>query len=108
MSTSSLGRRARKPVTGEQLAGMKDLGRSELVRGRVVLASPTFRDHGRVEFRIASELHAFVEPRNLGQVLVGEGGVYTGRTPDTVRGADVLFISHERHATCSTGSGYLD
>jgi Uma2 family endonuclease len=43
----------------------------------------------------------------LGIVKVGEVGIYTHRRPDTVRGADVLFISNERHAQL-TSSGYLD
>lgn len=37
----------------------------------------------------------------------GETGLYTHRDPDTVRGADVLFVSHDRLAEASPNS-YLD
>lgn len=43
----------------------------------------------------------------LGEVMVGEVGIDTGRDPDTVRAADVLFISHERLKKASP-EGFLD
>ncbi|QLQ07417.1 MAG: hypothetical protein HZY76_16305 [Anaerolineae bacterium] len=43
----------------------------------------------------------------MGKVLVGEVGIYTGRNPDTVRGADVIFISHARLAQVKSAS-FLD
>jgi Uma2 family endonuclease len=94
-------------ITGEQLAKMSGLGRCELVRGRIVHASPTSRQHAKVEVRFAHELHAFVKSQRLGEVLVGEAGVYTRRGPDTVRGADVAFLSAERAAACRP-DGFLD
>jgi Uma2 family endonuclease len=94
-------------ITGEELAAMGDLGRCELVEGRIVKLSPTKMPHGRYEFEIARFLGNFVEKHNLGVVMVGEVGVYTHRDPDTVRGADVLFISHERLAQVTPG-GFLD
>lgn len=39
--------------------------------------------------------------------MVGEVGVYTERNPDSVRAADVLFISHERLEQ-SQSEGFLD
>lgn len=94
-------------ITGEELAAMGDLGRCELVEGRVVKLSPTKMLHGRYEFEMARFLGNFVEEHNLGVVMVGEVGVYTRRNPDTVRGADVLFISHERLAQVTPG-GFMD
>lgn len=94
-------------ITGEELAAMGDLGRCELVEGRVVKLSPTKMPHGRYEFEIARHLGNFVKKHNLGEVLVGEVGVYTHRNPDTVRGADVLYISHERLAQVTPG-GFMD
>jgi Uma2 family endonuclease len=88
---------------------MPDVGRSELVRGRIVCANPTSPEHGRIEANFASELRSFVQARRLGRVLVGEVGVYTGRSPDTVRGADVLYISTERLERCADPKrGFLD
>lgn len=43
----------------------------------------------------------------LRKVCIGDTGIYTHRNPDTVRGADVLFISNERYAQV-TSSSYLD
>ncbi|MBX3055205.1 MAG: Uma2 family endonuclease [Anaerolineae bacterium] len=94
-------------ITGEELAAMGDLGRCELVEGRVVKLSPAKMLHGRYEFEMARFLGNFVEEHNLGVVMVGEVGVYTRRNPDTVRGADVLFISHERLAQVTPG-GFMD
>ena len=37
----------------------------------------------------------------------GEVGIYTSRDPDTVRGADALFISHERYGRWRRGA-FLD
>ena len=96
------------PVTGEALALTPDLGRCELVRGRLVLATPTFREHGRVEGNFFRAIDSFVESRKLGKVLVGEVGIWTGRDPDTIRGADVAFLSSERYARCGAKRGFLD
>ena len=95
-------------ITGEELARMPEIGRSELVEGRIVRMSPTGFRHGGVELRIGTVLNAFVEPLRIGRVLVGEVGIYTRRNPDTVRGADVLFISNERYARASKDKAFLD
>jgi Uma2 family endonuclease len=95
-------------VTGDELARTPNLGRCELVEGRVVSMSPTGFLHGDIELRFGVALRAFVEPRRLGHVLVGEVGIFTRRDPDTVRGADVLFISNERFAHKTPGRAFLD
>jgi Uma2 family endonuclease len=96
-------------VTAEEFAKMPDLGRCELVRGRIVLASPAYRDHGRIESNFHHAIRSFAEPRGLGKVLVGEVGICTGRDPDTVRGADVAFLSAERYARSKEATrGFLD
>ena len=99
--------RRAEPVTGEELARIPDLGPGELVRGKFVPTSPTGWFHGRYVNAIAKHLTRFAEERDLGEVLTGEVGIYTARDPDTVRGADVLFISHERLARVVSRS-YLD
>jgi Uma2 family endonuclease len=97
-----------KLITGEELARMPEIGRSELVEGRIVRMTPTGFRHGAVELRVGEVLSAFVEPLRIGRVLVGEVGIYTRHNPDTVRGADALFISHERYARASKEKAYLD
>ena len=69
--------------------------------------SPTKPQHGRCEYRFSRFLGSFVDERNLGEVHVGEVGIYTHRDPDTVRGADLLFVSHERLAQATPGD-FLD
>ena len=94
-------------ITGEELAGMTLGGRSELVGGRRVMLSPTQRTHGKVEGRFYSAIAAVVAREDLGEVMVGEVGIYTQCNPDTVQGADVLFMSHGRLAQLR-GTAFLD
>lgn len=94
-------------ITGEELYQMPDLGRCELVDGRIVPLSPTGRPHGRATARLTTRLSNFVESHDLGEVLTTDPGVYTRRDPDTVRAPDVTFISHDRLAGCKE-DGYLD
>lgn len=95
-------------ISAEELARMPPAGRCELVRGRIVRASPTCPEHARIEASFCEALRSFVRPRRLGEVLVGEVGVTTGRNPDTIRGADVAFVSTERYATCRGTRGFLE
>jgi len=92
--------------TGEELAEAGDPGPCELVEGRIVPMSPSGNEHGSYESNFHHALRSFVQAHRLGKVQVGEVGIYTRRNPDTVRGADVLFISNERYAQQTT-SGYL-
>jgi Uma2 family endonuclease len=94
-------------ITGEELYRLGDIGRCELVDGRIVYMHPTGHPHGSYESNFSHVLRSFVDARRCGKVLVGEVGVYTRRDPDTVRGADVVFISGERHAKIESSS-YLD
>ena len=60
--------------------------------------TPTGDAHGAIEANVAAELQAYAREKNLGKVRSGEVGIYVRRNPDTVRAADVLYISHERYA----------
>lgn len=70
--------------------------------------SPTGFPHGIAESTIASILNAFVRPRKRGYVLTGEVGIYTKRNPDSIRAADVAFISRARYAQLRVSKGFLD
>jgi Uma2 family endonuclease len=94
-------------ITGQELLALGDIGPCELIEGRIIPMSPVGNWHGGVEVNIAAELRTFVRAHKLGRVQGGEVGVYTRRNPDTVRGADALFISHERYAG-QTSDGYLE
>jgi len=84
-------------ITGEELLEMPGLGPCELVEGRIVPMSPTGGEHGFIEGTVTFELKTFVNQKKLGWVLTGEAGIFTKYNPDTVRGADILFISKDRH-----------
>ena len=94
-------------ITGEELLEMGDIGPCELVEGRIIKMSPVKTPHGKYESRLDRILAAYVEEKNLGEVMVGEIGLYTHRDPDTIRGADLLYISHARLAEATPG-GFLD
>ncbi len=94
-------------ITGEELAAMGDIGRTELVKGEIIHLMPTGHPHSFYEGNITIALGIFVRKHQLGRVLPGEVGIYTHRQPDTVRGADVAFISHERLAQVQSKS-FLD
>ena len=94
-------------ITGEELAAMGNIGRTELVKGEIIHLMPTGHPHSFYEVNLATFLNVFVRTHKLGRVLGGEVGIYTHRQPDTVRGADVAFISHERLAQVQSKS-FLD
>lgn len=94
-------------VTGDELLAMGDIGPCELIEGRIVPMSPTGGKHAIYEINFAQHIKTFVKQHGLGQVMGGEVGVYTRRNPDTVRAADVAFMSNERTARWKQ-QGFLD
>jgi Uma2 family endonuclease len=94
-------------LTGNDLFALGNDWPAELIEGKRVYMSPTSYRHGRIELKIGRLLDRFVEQHRLGQVMVGEVGIYTRRHPDTVRGADVAFISNERLSQAQS-ENYLD
>jgi Uma2 family endonuclease len=93
-------------ITAADLADMGDIGPYELVRGELVPMTPTAGMHGRCETLLTLAIGGFVKEHNLGEVWGGEVGIFTHRNPDTVRGADLLYITRER-ITPDIGSGFL-
>jgi Uma2 family endonuclease len=75
----------------------------ELVCGRVVNMNSPGSLRGIVVIRIASILDAFVRKHQLGRVLGGDSGVVTRTNPDSLRGADVAFLSFARAPKGSLG-----
>jgi Uma2 family endonuclease len=96
-----------KPVkisSSTRQVALGDIGRTELIKGEIIYLMPTGHPHGFYEINFATPLSIFVRKHKLGRVLGGEVGIYTQRRPDTVRGADVAFISHERFAQVQSKS----
>jgi Uma2 family endonuclease len=94
-------------ITGEELYRMGDIGPAELVKGRIVRQMPTGHPHGFIESLLVFFLLSFIREHKIGRVLTGEVGIYTQREPDTIRAADIVFISNERYQQASP-TGYLD
>lgn len=94
-------------MSGEELFEMGDIGSTELVKGKLIHMAPAGHPHGYYEGNFALELGIFIRRKKLGRILTGEVGIYTSRNPDTVRGADVAFISNERLAQVKSQS-FLD
>ena len=93
-------------MTAEELWAMAGWGRYELVRGRLISMSPTSGPHEKTENRVAHWITSFVDETGLGEVYVGETGFLIARDPDTVRGADVAFLTKE-HAAQVPSTGYV-
>jgi Uma2 family endonuclease len=96
-----------RPITGEALFAMGDIGPAELVEGEIIQRMPTGHPHGYIESLISAFIHLYLREHPIGRCLTGEVGLYTQRNPDTVRGADVVFISNERLKRAQP-EGYLD
>ncbi len=93
------------PYTGRlfraaDLAAIPEDGwRYELVAGRLVRMPPPKSRHGYLESEIGAMLRAYVKPRGLGRVYVGETSfdlTRPGEAVETVLGADVAFLRAER------------
>jgi Uma2 family endonuclease len=84
-------------MTGEELARRPDL-HCELVDGRLVPMPMTGYVHGKIELRLGAKLLAYADASGRGIAVGGEVGIYIRHDPDTVRGADLAYISHERYA----------
>lgn len=95
-------------ITGAELLQIGDLGPCELIDGRVVPMTPTSGRHGRIEGNFYRALDEFARSGHLGKVLVGEVGIFTQRSPDRVRAADVLFVSNETYERQTDPLGFLE
>jgi Uma2 family endonuclease len=91
-------------MTAEQLAELTDdrYKKSELVKGELIVMSPTGFEHGIVSARIAQILNDFVRARGLGYICGAETGFILQRNPDTVRAPDVAFVRKEKVSALPT------
>jgi len=95
-------------LTAEEYRLLPDNGRpTELVRGRLVEMNMPSPRHGYYCGNIAGIVRAHVKEHDLGRVMTNDTGIITGRDPDTVRGADVVFYSYTRLPRGAVPDGYL-
>ncbi|NUM48314.1 MAG: Uma2 family endonuclease [Anaerolineales bacterium] len=97
-----------KLITAEAFAEMAEIGRAELINGRIIEMPPPQNRHGRCESKFTIRIGNFVEKNRLGIVMSGENGIYIRRNPDTVRAADVTFISYTQWEKQIDKDGYLE
>ena len=96
-------------VTADELLELTSKGfRGELIRGVLCESMPPGLEHGQIVIAFGAELHAFVKPRRLGRVAVGDPGIKIERDPDTVRAPDVAFISAGRLPLDQRNPGYAE
>ena len=79
-------------ITADELLARGDVGRCELIDGRIVEMSPTGWEHGRVVATITLIVAAFVRLHKLGVTSGAETGFVLARDPDRVRAPDVAFV----------------
>jgi Uma2 family endonuclease len=94
-------------ITAEQFLHWPDEGPCELVQGEIVHLTASRLRHGMVELSLGAALKAYSKESGRGVVASGEVGIWVRRNPDTVRGADLVFISRERYARRNP-KGFLD
>ncbi len=94
-----------KLLTAEEFMAA-DLGDGtfELVRGEVIQVPPTMPEHGVVCVNVGFALVPYGRQTGYGYALSNDSAVVTERGPDTVRGADICFYSHERWPRSQVGS----
>ncbi len=99
---------AEKPLTADDLLALPADERYELEKGALIAMSPPpGSEHGSLANALAYLLTAHVRPNKLGQVFAAETGFRIGHNPDTVRAADVAFVSKARLPR-QLPKGYLD
>lgn len=70
--------------------------RHELVKGELQTMPPSGFEHGVVGINLSTPLDQHVRGNKLGLVVGAETGFLITQNPDTVRGADIGFVSRER------------
>lgn len=99
----------RRPWTAEELARLPEGWRYEIDEGELIIMAPAGVDHGDHTANVTALLRTFARRRQLGKVLTGEVGfrLRTGRS-QTLRAADVAFVSNERLARIADRRGFSD
>jgi Uma2 family endonuclease len=95
-----------RPVTADELLRMPGDGRRELIRGEVREMAPAGSEHGCVAMNVALLLASHAKGNDLGVVFAAETGFKLQQNPDTVRGADVSFISKKRIPASGLPKGF--
>ena len=94
-------------MTAEEFESVSNrLGPCELVRGEVVNLSPGGTEHSFVSMNVGGLLWQWARQTKLGRVWTNEAGLVIQHDPDTVRGADVAYVSFQRLPRGSHSSSF--
>jgi Uma2 family endonuclease len=95
-------------MTADELLAKPDDGfLYELIKGELIKVSPPpGHEHGRITMNLAVPLYEYVKKNQLGKVYAAETGYLLEQNPDTVRAADVSFISRQRLKQKGRVEGY--
>lgn len=94
-------------LTAEEYAVLDVDCPTELVRGIVVYLPFGTSRHGQICTAIVMLVGNHCHLNSVGHVLCGNVGVITERSPDTVRGGDVLFYDYRRVPKGKVPDGYI-
>ena len=98
-----------KLLTADDLLRLDSKGiRGELIRGVLHKTMPAGIEHDGIVINLCWLLGTFNKPRRLGRLAASNVGVLLERNPDTVREADLLFISAEKLPRNIRVTGYYD
>ena len=85
-----------KLVTADKLLKMGDIGRCELIYGKLVPLNFADFAQGKTTARIGNVLAGFAEEHDLGTVLGAGTGFLIQENPDLVRAPDASFVRKDR------------
>lgn len=94
-------------ITAEELSSVPSRGadgseyKHELISGKLIRLPLNSAVHGIICADLMATIYKHVESRDLGIVFGTGTGFLIERTPDTVLGVDVAYVSNERLATIS-------
>jgi Uma2 family endonuclease len=84
-------------LTAEEYGRLPRSGKpTELVRGRIIERNIPFSRHAQICGNVARFLILYLDRHDIGHILTNDAAVRTERGPDTVRGADVAYLSYDR------------
>lgn len=85
-----------------------EFGPCELVEGEITPMEPGGFEHSETSVNVTTLLQNWARASRLGRVLGNEAGVITRRGPDTVRGAEAVYISYSRVPRGQRPTGFID
>jgi len=83
-------------MTAEEFSVRYDSGGYELVNGLVEELPMPGAEHGAISFHAGWLIANFVKLHKLGWILSNDTFVLTKRKPDSVRGADICYVSYSK------------